>query len=730
MAPEGYRHVIVTLGPTSLNEEVLKKLGRRRISFVRINLSHTKIDDLEETVAFVRKHCAIPLMLDTEGSQVRTGVLEQPLVLRHNQGVLVSTQDAAEAGSIPLRPDIVLSHLREGDVFSIDFDSAVLRVDDTSGAASGRVDCTVMSGGMIQSNKAVTVTDQRFSLPALSEKDIAAVRFARQHGLDNFCLSFTDTHEDVLALREEHPDAFVMAKIETRQGIHNLDAIMREADALLLDRGDMSREVPVERVPFVQKHVVARGIAAGVSVFIATNFLDTMMEKRTANRAETNDIVNTLLDGASGLVLAAETAIGKYPVEAASFLLAVCDEVSRAERDLSGREEMTDVLKELRAATYITSPALGCGLITPHGGVLIDQRWDDDVPSGLPELELTLEEAMDVEQIALGGYSPLRGFLDEEALESVLATMRLPDGTAWPLPVLLRRNGGSGVQGMVRLTHAGEPIGLLEVAGHFDADWGHVAKRLYGTRDPEHPGVRAFLSEGDTAITGRVWLTHRGNRPGKRHELTPAQTRRLFEARGWTRVVGFHTRNAPHRAHEYIMEEALRRTHADGIFIHPPCGTKKKGDLGIGAITAGFLAMIDASETLGEALFAMFPTYSRYCGPREALFTAVCRQNYGCSHFIVGRDHTGVGQYYPKAAAQEVFQDFPDLGIEPVMFGEISYSRTREEYGTGVPDADALSISGTEARKILMSGERPPPWYQRTEVADEILRLKSEAFVM
>jgi ATP sulfurylase len=269
----------------------------------------------------------------------------------------------------------------------------------------------------------------------------------------------------------------------------------------------------------------------------------------------------------------------------------------------------------------------------------------------------------------------------------------------------------------------------LEVVSHFTADWEDAAERLYGTRDMDHPGVSAFLSAGKTALAGRVWITNRGKRPGKQYELTPAQTRRLFEARGWTRVVGFHTRNAPHRVHEHVMEEAVRQTHADGIFIHPAVGKKKKGDFNTAAITAGYMAMMEASETLGDALFATFPTYSRYAGPREALFTALCRQNYGCSHFVVGRDHTGVKQYYAPTAAQEIFREFPDIGIEAVLFDEIRYSRTKGGYGSDVRDDDALSISGTEARKMLMSGAHPPAWYLRPEVADAILRLKSEAFV-
>ena len=721
--------VIVTLGPTSLNEEVLTKLGRRPIAYVRINLSHTPLASLEETIRLIRRYCSVPLMLDTEGSQVRTGVLGSPLVLRPNQSVLVTTQGAQLPEAIVLRPDDVLGQLHVGDIVTIDFDSVVLRVDDVSDAHAGRLACTVMSGGTVQSNKAVTVVDQAFSLPPLSEKDKAAVAVALDTGISDFCLSFTDAGEDVLALRSLHPTAYIVAKIETRRGIHNLDSIMRQADALLIDRGDLSREVPVERLPFAQKHVIARGRAAGRPVFVATNFLDTMMEKRSASRAETNDIVNTLLDGATGLVLAAETAIGKHPIETVSFLLAMCDEVSRASGALSNSELVTDVLAEVQTANYVTSPALGCGLISPHGGVLVDQRWEGDLPDGLPELELTEEEAMDAEQLALGAYSPVRGFMGREELEAVLSEMRLPDGTVWPVPILLRAHGRPVPSGMVRLTFRGTPFAVMEVVETYSVDWRDAAGRFFGTTSDEHPGVRAFLAAGGTAVAGRVWITQRLDRAGKRYELAPAQTRRLMEARGWTLVVAFHTRNAPHKAHEFVMEEAVRRTHADGILIHPAVGKKKSGDFTTRAITEGFEALMDSSTTLGRAMFATFPTYSRYAGPREALFTALCRQNYGCTHFIVGRDHTGVSNFYNATAAQDIFSEFSDIAIEPVFFAEVRFSRLGSTYAFDISQEDALTISGTEARATLLSGSRPPDWYQRRAVADAVLALGPEAFV-
>lgn len=719
---------IVTLGPASLNEAVLRKLNTRGVAFVRINLSHTPIETLADTVALVRRYCTVPLMLDSEGSQVRTGVLERPLEVAHNQAVLVTRQDAAVPGSVPLRPVEVFGQLEEGDLLAVDFESAFLRVDDVSAAAEGTIACTVLSGGIIQSNKAVTVADRNLLLPPLSKKDEAAVAFGYANGIDNYCLSFADHPDDVRALRAIHPNAFVVAKIETRLGVQNLDGIMAEADAILIDRGDLSREVPVERLPFAQKHVIRRANAAGVPVFVATNFLDTMMEKRAPSRAETNDIVNTLLDGADGLVLAAETAIGKHPIETVSFLTAICREVRLAQEALL-KSSSDDVLHSIHEAAYITSPAVGCGLIQPHGGALVDQRWDGGTLDGLDVVEVTEDEAMDAEQIALGAYSPLRGFLGERDLDSVVGEMRLADGTVWPIPILLRRAEPLPPGERLALALAGSVFGVLEVESSFRRDWRATAKILFGTSDEAHPGVAKFIDAGDFAVSGRVWLTARLPRAGKRHELTPAQLRRLFEARGWSQVVGFHTRNAPHRAHEFIMAEALGRVHADGVLIHPAVGKKKKGDFTTPAIVAGYEALLAVSDFSRQAVFATFPTYSRYAGPREALFTALCRQNYGCSHFVVGRDHTGVSDFYAADASHRIFAEFPDVAIRPVFFDEVRYSSKLGAYGTDVPEAEAVSISGTEARKLIQSGEAPPDWHMRAEVAGRLLSLDEDVFV-
>ena len=723
--------IVVTLGPTSMNETVLKKLSQRKISFVRINLSHTPIESLESTVDFIRSHCTIPLMLDTEGSQVRTGVLPEAKSVIENQEVLLTTQEGWKNGMVPLRPDEVLMVLKEGDLVSLDFDSVLLRVDSVSMQEEEQtIQSTVMSGGTIQSNKAVTVFDQNFQMPSLSHKDVQALEIAQEIGIKNFCLSFVDGADDVRVFRNYHPDSFVLSKVETSLAIENLEEIIEVSDGVLIDRGDLSRQVPLERIPFAQKYVINQANLASKPVLVATNFLDTMMESRSASRAETNDIVNTLLDGATGLVLAAETAIGKHPVETVSFLVGLCDEVVRFKKSSKGVEMSNGgVLPSAYDTNYITSPALGCGLIAPHGGVLVDQRWKGEISEGLPRLELSANEAMDVQQIALGGYSPLRGFMGKDDLDSVLRTYELQDGIAWPLPILLRRSGSNLPSGQVVLTFAGEPFGVMEIEDSYTTDWQSAAKLLFGTSSMDHPGVMRFLSEGETALSGPVWLINRVSRSGKRYELKPAETRQVFAARGWSRIVGFHTRNAPHRAHEHILAMAMESSGADGVLIHPAVGLKKTGDFSSAAIIEGYEGLLEVSELTPKALFSTFSTYSRYAGPREALFTALCRQNYGCTHFIIGRDHTGVGDFYSGDQAKNLFDRISQIEIQSVFFDEVKYSASKKSYGSEVLDSDTLDISGTEVREIIRGGNRPPEWYMRPEVSDRILMLKEGAFV-
>jgi ATP sulfurylase len=211
--------------------------------------------------------------------------------------------------------------------------------------------------------------------------------------------------------------------------------------------------------------------------------------------------------------------------------------------------------------------------------------------------------------------------------------------------------------------------------------------------------------------------------PNKYYELTPSQVRLIFKNKGWSRVIGFHTRNVIHNAHEYIQLEACKRAHCDGIFVHPVIGFKKKGDFSANVIVKCYQKMIEEFYPKEKVLFATFQNYSRYCGPREAVFTALCRKNFGCSHFIVGRDHTGVGSFYEPDSVHNLFDKLGDIGITPVYFNKVYYCQKCENYVESCNHSYSAKnhISGTQVRKILKDGKLPPKWFIRKEIAQTVL---------
>jgi ATP sulfurylase len=223
-------------------------------------------------------------------------------------------------------------------------------------------------------------------------------------------------------------------------------------------------------------------------------------------------------------------------------------------------------------------------------------------------------------------------------------------------------------------------------------------------------------------LGGKIDLLNRKSSEYKEYELTPKQTRRLFEEKGWARIVGFHTRNVIHRSHEFIQLEAMKQGSCDGMLVHPVVGKKKPGDYVTKYIINSYERMQESFYPKGKVIFATFVTYSRYAGPREAVFTALCRKNFGCSHFIIGRDHTGVGNYYQPYASQKIFDELPDLGIKIVPFKEVFYSSDIENYVHASEAPEAYSaISGTQAREMLKKGEFPPSWFMRPEISEMVI---------
>ncbi len=715
------KQILCTLGPASLNERVVARLEELGVSLFRLNLSHTRLEDLPRIVDWLRARTRVPICFDTEGAQVRTGsTVHGDLIVRENTLVHVHRlRVPGDAHNFNFYPEDVLDKLEIGDFISIDFNSVLVQVVER---ARDRVSMRVIQGGRIGQNKAVTV-ERDIDLDTLTAKDRAAFDYAREAGIRHIALSFANRGADVDLVRAlSVPELFLISKIECRNALQNLNDIALKSDALLIDRGDLSRQEPIERIPRLQKAIIARGRALGRKVYVATNLLESMVASPKPTRAEVNDVINTLFDGADGLVMAAETAIGQDPIGCVAMVRKLVDEFRTLQTAQdSGRLVFGDEL---------TAPA-GSLLVPPHGGRLI-QRVAQATPElgGLRRVAVRTQALLDCQQIATGTYSPLTGFMDEATLESVLEHCRLPDGLAWPMPIVLALREDAAqelaVGERVVLTDVdGVEHAVLDVTALYRPALETLAERWFGTADRLHPGVAALFSGGSIFVAGPITLLRRVQSPFRDYELTPAQTRFIFSHKGWSKVVGFHTRNVAHRAHEFLQLEALRRTHADGLYLNPVTGPAKAGDFAPALVMQGYQKMIDFGVyPEGKVLLGGFASYPRYAGPREAVFTALCRKNMGCSHFVVGRNHAGVGDWYDEAAYRQLFETLGELGVTPVFFDAVGFNaatQTYEQIPEGAPaPSELVAISGTAVRAALARGEALPSWYMR-DVVQELL---------
>ncbi|MBG05491.1 MAG: sulfate adenylyltransferase [Rhodospirillaceae bacterium] len=711
------RQLFCTIGPASTDPRILVRLAELGVSLFRINLSHTKLADLPSVIESMRQHTDVPICLDTEGAQIRTGdLLDDVVEVRENDVLIVSRSIVpGNARRINLYPLEIVKSLQDGDFVSIDFNTVLAQVV-RSGPAEAHL--RILNGGRMGKNKAVTV-ERPIQMSPLTEKDIGALAIGREMGIRNVALSFANSGEDVQFIRTHvSEETRVISKIECRNGIHNLDEIARLSDSILIDRGDLSREYPVEQIPALQKRIIKQSKSAGCEVFVATNLLESMVKDPFPTRAEVNDVYNTLLDGADGLVLAAETAIGNHPVACASMIVRL---VKTCESNIE-RENEEDVKFEPASL-----------LVEPHGGALIN-RVAEDQPANPDANEIVVPETVliDSEQVAVGTYSPLSGFMDRETLESVLAENRLPNGTVWTMPVPLQIPSDCGFAidagGQLALkSDAGTIHAYVDVTQVWEADPLGYAKDWFGTDDMAHPGVARFVEGGNRFVAGPVTLIERLPSPYRHFQLSPAQTRFIFGRKGWIRVVGFHTRNVAHRVHEHIQLKALERANADGLYISPVSGPRKTGDFLPGPILDSYQLLLDFRfYPAGKILLGSFASYPRYAGPREAVFTALCRKNMGCSHFVIGRDHTGVGNFYGPDDNRKLFEQLDDLGIEPVFFEAIGYNANAAEYTETANASEIKQISGTEAREALQSGKPLPDWYMR-DVIQHYLRNELQA---
>lgn len=371
-------------------------------------------------------------------------------------------------------------------------------------------------------------------------------------------------------------------------------------------------------------------------------------------------------------------------------------------------------------------------VITPHGGKLVDRTGaSQDATAPAVSVTLTERQQCDFEMIAVGAMSPLEGFMGAADCDSVCENMALANGAVWPMPITCAVDdataGKIGVGDRVALNDgAGRLLGYLTVHEKFKPDKKKQASMAFGTTDDAHPGVKVLYDESDTCLAGPInAVTPRHEPMFVDHRLTPAQTREAFATRGWKTVVAFQTRNPIHRAHEYITKCA--QEICDGLLIHPLMGATKDGDISGEVRMKCYKVLIENYYHPDHTMLSVMPAAMRYAGPREAVLHAVLRQNYGCSHIIIGRDHAGVGKYYGTYDAQEIFDTLPEGGLKiaPLKFEHAAWSKKAGGMVSGKSfpkiEGDQIFLSGTKVREMLVRGERPPIEFTRPEIADILI---------
>lgn len=652
--------ILCTLGPSSMNDRVISRLEELGVSMFRINLSHTKLEDVAGVIEYLTSRTRVPVCLDSEGAQIRTGDLAQKTIrVKDNDVVRCHRRKVPGDGSaINFYPLDIVDALHVGDLISIDFNSVLTQVV-TKG--DGYVDIRVLHAGQIGQNKAVTV-ERDIPLPPLTAKDMSALTLGCRMGIRHVALSFANAGSDIDAIRSVvGRDAFLISKIETVNGLRNIDSIAARSDALLIDRGDLSRQVPIEQIPAAQKAIVKRAKEANVRVYVATNLLESMITTGTPTRAEVNDIYNTLLDGVDGLVLAAETAIGKFPIDCVRMVVKLIHEFESAD----GQR----VWQPTKSISFLPEP---------HGGRLVNREalfFDRAQLSPLQSLTVSESGLIDCENLATGVYSPLSGFMDSESLRSVLKNNRLSSGEAWTLPIVLQvapeDAAGFGIGDRIVLADAsGRSRALLDVSDLYRLDLDSLLEDWFLTSARSHPGVAKLVQAGNCFVAGEVLLLERSALSRRPFALTPAQSRFVFSHKGWQKVVGLKTWSFLHERNEQIPWNDLESTHADGVYLCPASSSVNDDDVLSTTGLSSYESMLKSSRyPEDKVLVGNVLSYRRFAGPREAVFDALCGKNRGCSHALVEFSEEFPGRGTMEKSVRSLFESLAEIGVTPVFSG-------------------------------------------------------------
>lgn len=721
------KEIWCTLGPASLNDRVIGRLEELGVSLFRLNLSHTKVEKVAEIVEFIQTRTKVPVCLDTEGAQVRTSdLVGGKVVVRENSTIRVHYQRVpGDASDLNLHPDYIAKQLVVGDLLKIDAEvlAQVVAVE------SDWVVLWVLNGGEIGQNKAVTLLERDVEMPAMTEKDKQALAIGKKMGVRYVALSFANRAADVDEVRAlAGADAMVTSKIECLSGLRHLPEIAAKSDALLIDRGDLSRQVNIERIPALQKDIIRHAKLVGRKIYVATNLLESMVTSPNPTRAEVNDVFNTMMDGADGLVLAAETAIGAFPVAAAMMVKKVIREYEK---------------NQGWQPTHYSSAPIST-LVEPHGGFLVSRESRETDAHALPRssflfgtkesrgvqnlrtLQVQDTDLMDCVQIANGAYSPLTGFMSVKELASVLDRHRLLNGQVWTMPMVLQADESAlaniSAGDRIALTDANEKVyAVMNVSEIYAFEFEEVARKWFGTASRKHPGVAKLAENGNRFVAGEITLVEKMASPYAQYELSPSQTRVIFAQKGWSRVVGFHAGHLPNRLHEYAQLRALEAAHADGLYLSLVMGPQQAGDLLPPPIFNSYqLLLHNGVYPAGKVVLGGALLYPRYCGPRETVFHALCYKNMGCSHFVIECDHGHFDGFYDQAQTRELFKNLGDLGITPIFFDAIGYNPETQKYFES-KSAKTMAMSDKAIQSALAKNETLPDWILR-EAVQEMLQ--------